>query len=510
VWYKFSPIETGRYTVSTSGSTYDSVLAIWIGSRGSLSLLECNDDVGESDLSSKITHSFVAGVTYYLEGMRNGSGPGGALWMNVNSVPCYTLSTSVNPGGSGSVTASPSSNCPGNKYTSGTQVTLTANPNAGWTFNNWSGDAIGSANPTSIIMDADKSVTANNKNVPPVITATGSVISENGVATVSGTISDPGTEDTFTVVIDWGEGSPQTYYYGSGTTSYSETHQYLDDNPSGTASDIYSVSVTVTDDYLGVGTASTTVTVNNVDPIASIDQITDDVGYEIGVDVPYALVGLAIDLSGSFTDVGTQDTHTASLNWGDGTVDDATGTTAGSHVYTSPGTYAIELTVTDDDNGTDVSVFDITVVNASGSITALTDEMSTLPENANISQALDKLAGENAGDAENGALDQLAKDNLNAAMEQIKHAMQELEAAEARDASLDLTTLKRLLALTAKSIAVDALDRAEAVTRNQAHDRKIQNAANQITEGDSLLAARDFVGAVDSYQEAVREASAVF
>jgi cellobiose-specific phosphotransferase system component IIA len=136
--------------------------------------------------------------------------------------------------------------------------------------------------------------------------------------------------------------------------------------------------------------------------------------------------------------------------------------------------------------------------------------MSTLPENANISQALDKLTGENAGDAENGALDQLAKDNLNAAMEQIKQAMQELEAAEARDASLDLTTLKRLLALTAKSIAVDALDRAEAVTRNQAHDRKIQNAANQITEGDSLLAARDFVGAVDSYQDAVREASAVF
>ena len=510
VWYEFTPTVTGPYTVSTSGSTYDTVLAIWFGSRGSLSLVECDDDGGDSDLSSKITHSFIAGVTYYLEGMREGSGPGGTLWMNVTSVPCYTLTTSVSPGGSGSVTPTPASNCPGGKYTSGTVVTLTANANPGWIFNNWSGDANGSANPTSITIDADKSVTANNNNVPPVVTATGADIDEDGVATVGGTITDPGTEDTFTVVIDWGEGSTQTYYYGAGTTTYSEMHQYLDDNPTATASDIYSVGVTVTDNYLGEGTASTTVTVNNVNPTASIDHITDDVGNEIGVDVPVALVGLVIDIEGSFTDVGTQDTHTASINWDDGTVDDATGTTAGSHAYATPDMYTIELTVTDDDNGTDVSLADVTVVDAFGAITALIGELSTLPENANIAQALDKLIGENGGDAENGALDQLARDNLNATLEQIKQAMQELEAAEARDASLDLTILKSLLALTAKSVAVDALERAEAAARNPAHDRKIQNAANQITEGDGLLAARDSVGAVDSYQEAVREASSVF
>ncbi len=510
VWYEFTPTATGPYTVSTSGSTYDTVLAIWTGSRGSLSLVECDDNGGGSDFSSKITRSFTAGATYYLEGMRYGSGPGGTLWMNVTSVPCYTLTTSVSPGGSGSVTPTPASNCPGGKYTSGTVVTLTANANPGWTFNNWSGNASGSANPTSITMDADKSVTANNNNVAPVVTATGGVINENGVATVSGTITDPGTQDTFTVVIDWGEGSPQTYNYGAGTTAYSETHQYLDDNPTATASDIYSVGVTVTDDDLGVGTASTTVTVNNVNPVASIDHITDDVGNEIGVDVPVALVGLVIDIEGSFTDVGTQDTHTASINWDDGTVDDATGTTAGSHAYATPDMYTIELTVTDDDNGTDVSLADVTVVDAFGAITALIGELSTLPENANIAQALDKLIGENGGDAENGALDQLARDNLNATLEQIKQAMQELEAAEARDASLDLTILKSLLALTAKSVAVDALERAEATARNPAHDRKIQNAANQITEGDGLLAARDYVGAVDSYQEAVREASSVF
>ncbi|MBF8266568.1 MAG: cya 3 [Dehalococcoidia bacterium] len=107
-------------------------------------------------------------------------------------------------------------------------------------------------------------LTVTVNNVAPVATATGSIINENGTATVSGTIADPGTPDTFTVVIDWGEGVPQSYAYSAGSITYSETHQYLDDNPTGTGSDVYAISVTVTDDDNGVGTASTSVTVNNV------------------------------------------------------------------------------------------------------------------------------------------------------------------------------------------------------------------------------------------------------
>ena len=44
-------------------------------------------------------------------------------------------------------------------------------------------------------------VTVNN--VPPTVTATGSTIDENGVATVSGAITDPGSLDTFVGTIDW-------------------------------------------------------------------------------------------------------------------------------------------------------------------------------------------------------------------------------------------------------------------------------------------------------------------
>jgi uncharacterized repeat protein (TIGR02543 family) len=46
-------------------------------------------------------------------------------------------------------------------YDTGTQVTITATPNSGYQFSNWSGDASGTTNPITITMDSDKSITAN-------------------------------------------------------------------------------------------------------------------------------------------------------------------------------------------------------------------------------------------------------------------------------------------------------------------------------------------------------------
>src|SRR5690606_21760224 len=40
-------------------------------------------------------------------------------------------------------------------------VTLTAIPNEGYAFSNWSGDASGSTNPLSISMNGNKNITAN-------------------------------------------------------------------------------------------------------------------------------------------------------------------------------------------------------------------------------------------------------------------------------------------------------------------------------------------------------------
>ena len=45
-------------------------------------------------------------------------------------------------------------------YPSGAVVELTAEPSAGWSFNTWSGDAVGTTNPISITVDSAKQVTA--------------------------------------------------------------------------------------------------------------------------------------------------------------------------------------------------------------------------------------------------------------------------------------------------------------------------------------------------------------
>ncbi|MDP3642467.1 MAG: ice-binding family protein [Bacteroidota bacterium] len=54
-------------------------------------------------------------------------------------------------------------------YTSGATVLLTATPNSGYTFASWSGDATGSVNPLTVIMNTDKNITANFKAdvIPP-------------------------------------------------------------------------------------------------------------------------------------------------------------------------------------------------------------------------------------------------------------------------------------------------------------------------------------------------------
>src|SRR6185503_15434360 len=66
------------------------------------------------------------------------------------------------------------------------------------------------------------SVQVNNVN--PTVTATSATINENGTATVQGTITDPGTQDNFTVVITWGPGEGSTTLnLPAGSTTYSAT-----------------------------------------------------------------------------------------------------------------------------------------------------------------------------------------------------------------------------------------------------------------------------------------------
>ncbi len=68
--------------------------------------------------------------------------------------------------GNGSVTADPPLVAP--NYEAGTNVTLTAVPDSGWKFVEWSGDLAGSANPITVTVDAAKSITATFQQVTGV------------------------------------------------------------------------------------------------------------------------------------------------------------------------------------------------------------------------------------------------------------------------------------------------------------------------------------------------------
>jgi len=76
-----------------------------------------------------------------------------AVTANFNPIP-YTLT--INTVGNGVVTKSPDKTT----YTYGEAVTLTAMPQAGWSFAGWSGGASGTANPVAITITENTAVTA--------------------------------------------------------------------------------------------------------------------------------------------------------------------------------------------------------------------------------------------------------------------------------------------------------------------------------------------------------------
>ena len=105
------------------------------------------------------------------------------------------------------------------------------------------------------------------KNVAPTVnTLPVTMIDEGGLAELNFSITDPGTEDTYEVEVDWGDGSVEIFSLPAGDWNLSLNHQYLDDMPTGPAEVAYPIKVTVTDDDGGVGMDSTSVLVKNVAP----------------------------------------------------------------------------------------------------------------------------------------------------------------------------------------------------------------------------------------------------
>ena len=195
-------------------------------------------------------------------------------------------------------------------------------------------------------------------NVPPelAISVSAAAIDENRFITLSGSVGDPGIDDTQTVVIDWRDGSPSTALaLGGGGGIFAAPHQYLDDDPTATPSDTYTIAVSVADKDDGADYAEASVLVNNLPPV--ITALSGPSG-------PLAL-GNSASVSASFTDVGTQDTHSCTFVWDDGspsTAISASTPCSATHGYAAAGVYTVVVTVTDDDTGSASANFEYVVV----------------------------------------------------------------------------------------------------------------------------------------------------
>ena len=119
----------------------------------------------------------------------------------------------------------------------------------------------------------------------------------------------------------------------------------------GSEGGVFVVTLTVTDAGSNTSSDNANVTVNNVNPVVAASNTWTVTPSNCSVMV-----------TAGFKDAGLNDTHTATINWGDlttptaGTVTEETdptigGSVSGSHTYAGPGTYNITVTVTDEDTG---------------------------------------------------------------------------------------------------------------------------------------------------------------
>jgi hypothetical protein len=198
--------------------------------------------------------------------------------------------------------------------------------------------------------------------------------------------------------IDWGDGSDFSTTVdvinvgvAGGTTTITKGTPYAD---SGT----YTITAVVTDEDSDSAPATASVTVDNVAPV--IDQVLSTPPDPIIV-----AEGQSISFRVDVSDVSTVDAAdlTIEFDWGDATSDtvptsnltpnSARATT--NHVYNSPGTYDVDITVRDPDGGSSTTSRTVEVLNRAPSIS---DVFDTSPVGENTQVTVVSLVENPGGD----------------------------------------------------------------------------------------------------------------
>ena len=233
-------------------------------------------------------------------------------------------------------------------YPAGTEVVLHAAADAGSSFDGWGGDCSG-AGDCSVTMSSNRSVTATfapAQNAAPVVDAGGDgSLAEGSLFARAGSFVDADA-DVWSATVDYGDGAGAVPLSLAADKSFQLSHTYLDDGS-------YTVTVVV-DDGRATGSDSFLVTVSNVEPSVRRARTRT------------IAPGDSLSRAGSFSDPGSLDSWTATVDYGDGSgvqplllgLDHSFQLL---HTYTGAGETTVTVTVRDDDGGEGSDTVTVTV-----------------------------------------------------------------------------------------------------------------------------------------------------
>lgn len=314
------------------------------------------DEAEQDTFNALLTTSDAGGCT----GSAPPPGPTKVLTMNLTS-------SFVDEGSSLEVTGKSSGGAVGDVVTvswgDGTTSTTTLSATKTWQASHVYLDDVGAGTTTTYTVraEAPEHTAAIRQlgvvNVAPSITdieLSPESVDEADVATLTGRIIDPGTLDTQTVVVDWGDGTAPQPVQTVGRT-FSATHVYADDDPSTTARDIVPVSIDVTDKDRAATEEVESQEVTNT-PAYGVTFASTQL---VDRGITFARTGRIVQWSGTVSDRSVVDPLLADVDWGDGYSSDVllanTGTVtralSADHGYVEPCVYTVTVDVADDDTG---------------------------------------------------------------------------------------------------------------------------------------------------------------
>jgi hypothetical protein len=196
-----------------------------------------------------------------------------------------------------------------------------------------------------------------NSNIAPIITSLdGPTTGAPGqTLNYTGWFTDPDSMDTWTAIVNFGDGSGDQSVALNPDKTFAFDHYFRDNG-------IYPVTLSVADNHGGSDTRSFLVVINTVPVITQLNGPTTD-----------RLRGQLLQFSGAFSDRDSGDIWIATVNFGDGSGEQALPlnqdkTFAFDHAYTDIGTFTVAVTLFDSRGGIATRSRSVSIVNKEPSV----------------------------------------------------------------------------------------------------------------------------------------------